>query len=99
MSHFSIPFFDSIADRPDGYRGYVYVGQTGLSAEERAKQHELGPKYPWTTRPKHSRVCHRYFRKLNLGLLPQRCQTKLLCQSAASRAEYDLRRHFELKGY
>ena len=88
-----------IADRPDGYRGYVYVGQTGLSVEERAKQHELGPKYPWTKKPKHSRVAHKYFRKLNLGLLPQRFQTKLLCRSAALRAECNLRLHFESKRY
>ena len=88
-----------IADRPDGYRGYVYVGQTGLSVEERAKQHELGPEYPWKKKPKHSTICHRYFRKLNLGLLPQRFQTKLLCRSAALRAEYNLRLHFESNGY
>ena len=88
-----------IADRPDGYRGYVYVGQTGLSVEERAKQHELGPKYPWTTSPMHSGVCHRHFGKLNLGLLPQRFQTKLLCRSAALGAEYNLRLHFESKDY
>ena len=88
-----------IARRPAGYRGYVYVGQTGLSVEERAKQHELGPKYPWKKKPKHSRVAHKYFRKLNLGLLPQRFQTKLLCRSAALRAEYNLRLHFESKGY
>ena len=88
-----------IADRPAGYRGYVYVGQTGLSVEERAKQHELGPKYPCEKKPKHSRVCHKYFRKLNLGLLPQRFQTKLLCRSAALRAEYNLRLHFESKDY
>ena len=88
-----------IADRPAGYRGYVYVGQTGLSVEERAKQHELGPKYPCKKKPKHSRVAHKYFRKLNLGLLPQRFQTKLLCRSAALRAEYNLRLHFESKGY
>ena len=88
-----------IADRPDGYRGYVYVGQTGLSVEERAKQHELGPEYPWKKKPKHSTICHSHFRKLNLGLLPQRFQTKLLCRSAALRAEYNLRLHFESKGY
>ena len=88
-----------IARRPDGYRGYVYVGQTGLSVEERAKQHELGPEYPWKKKPKHSTICHSHFRKLNLGLLPQGFQTKLLCRSAALRAEYDLRLHFESKGY
>ena len=88
-----------IADRPDGYRGYVYVGQTGLSVEERAKQHELGPEYPWKKKPKHSTICHSHFRKLNLGLLPQRFQMKLLCRSAALRAEYNLRLHFESKGY
>ena len=88
-----------IARRPAGYRGYVYVGQTGLSVEERAKQHELGPEYPWKKKPKHSTICHSYFRKLNLGLLPQGFQTKLLCRSAALRAEYNLRLHFESKGY
>jgi hypothetical protein len=88
-----------IAKKPEGYRGYVYVGQTELSPDERARQHELGPKYPWKKKPNHSRPAHNHFRKLALKLLPPKFQKKLPCRSAALRAERDLRLYFESKGY
>ena len=88
-----------IAKKPDGYRGYVYVGQTELSPEERARQHELGPKYPWKKKPNHSRPAHKHFRRPALELLPPKFRKKLLCRSAALRAERDLRLYFESKGY
>jgi hypothetical protein len=88
-----------IVKKPEGYRGYVYVGQTELSPVERARQHELGPKYPWRKKPNHSRPAHNHFRKLALELLPPKFRKKLLCRSAALRAERDLRLYFEGKGY
>ncbi len=77
----------------------TYVGQTERSPEDRARQHELGPKYPWKKKPNHSRPAHNYFRKLALELLPPKFQKKLLCRSAALRAERDLRLYFKSKGY
>ena len=88
-----------IAKKPDGYRGYVYVGQTELSPEERARQHELGPKYPWKKKPNHSRPAHNHFRRPAPELLPPKFRKKLLCRSSALRAEGDLRLYFESKGY
>jgi hypothetical protein len=88
-----------IAKKPEGYRGYVYVGQTELSPEERARQHELGPEYPCKKKPNHSRPAHNHFRKLALELLPPKFRKKLLCRSAALRAERDLRLYLESKGY
>jgi hypothetical protein len=88
-----------IAKKPDGYRGYVYVGQTELSPEERARQHELGPEYPRKKKPNHSRTAHNHFRGLALELLPPKFRKKLLCRSAALRANRDLRLYFESKGY
>jgi hypothetical protein len=88
-----------IAKKPEGYRGYVYVGQTELSPVERARQHELGPKYPWKKKPNHSRPAHHHFRRLALELLPPKFRKKLLCRSSALRAERDLRLYFESKGY
>lgn len=88
-----------IAKKPDGYRGYVYVGQTVLSPDERAHKHELGPQYPWKKKPKHSRPAHNHFRRPAPELLPPKFRKKLLCRSAALRAERDLRLYFESKGY
>ena len=88
-----------LAKKPDGYRGYVYVGQTVFSPEERAHKHELGPQYPWKKKPNHSRPAHNHFRKLAPELLPPKFRKKLLCRSAALRAERDLRLYFESKGY
>ena len=88
-----------IAKKPEGYRGYVYVGQTVLSPDERARKHELGPKYPWKKKPNHSRPAHNYFRRLALELIPPKFRKKLLCRDAALRAERDLRLYFESKGY
>jgi len=88
-----------IAKRPEDYRGYLYVGQSELCPEERARQHELGPKYPWKKKPTYSRKAHRYFRGRVLNLLPPKFRKKLLCRSAALRAERDLRLYFESKGY
>ena len=88
-----------LAKKPDGYRGYVYVGQTELSPEERARQHELGPKYPWKKKPNHSRPAHNHFRRPAPELLPPKFRKKLLCRSSALRAEGDLRLYFESKGY
>lgn len=88
-----------IAKKPEGYRGYLYVGQTELPPEERARQHELGPKYPWKKKPNHCRKAHKHFRRLVLGLLPTRFRKKLLSRDSALRAERDLRLYFESKGY
>jgi hypothetical protein len=88
-----------IAKKLEGYRGYRYVGQTELSPKERARQHELGPQYPWKKKPNHSRPAHNYFRKLALEPLPPKFRKTLLCRSAALRAERDLRLYFVSKGY
>ena len=50
--------------------GYLYAGQTSISVEERPRQHELGPSYPWKGRQNHSRPCHKQFKLLRLDMLP-----------------------------
>lgn len=88
-----------IAKKPDGYRGFVYVGQTSLPVEERVRQHELGTKYPWKGRPKHSKDCHRYFCRYAPQLVPPEFREPVACKRRALRCERDLRRHLERKGY
>jgi hypothetical protein len=92
---------DHLAKRrkPAGYRGHVYVGQTSLPVEERVRQHELGNKYPWKGRPKHSKDCHRYFRRYAPQLVPPELRGPIACKRQALRFERDLRRRLERQGY
>jgi hypothetical protein len=83
---------------PEHNRGYVYVGQTSIEVEERARQHRLGPAY----RPNYnaySGICHKYFKQLRLDLLPEWARTKFFSRCDALRAEGRLRLHFEEKGF
>ncbi|MFM9010063.1 MAG: hypothetical protein ACKON8_04120, partial [Planctomycetota bacterium] len=41
-----------------------------VAVEDRARQHEQGPAYPWKGTPKHSKACHRRFKTLRLNMLP-----------------------------
>lgn len=97
---YAIELTDShIAKKPDGYRGFVYVGQTSLPVEERVRQHELGNKYPWKGRPKHSKDCHRYFHRYAPQLVPLKLRGPIPCKRRALWAERDLRGHLERQGY
>lgn len=79
--------------------GYLYVGQTSIEVEKRALQHELGPEYPWTGKPKYSRPCHRRFKALRMDLLPAEYSGPLYSRESALRAESNLRLHFEDRNY
>lgn len=84
--------------RSECLQGYVYVGQTSIGVENRARQHRLGPAY----RPKYraySRICHKYFKQLRLDLLPDWARTTFFSRCDALRAEGRLRLHFEEKGF
>lgn len=80
-------------------RGYLYVGQTSLPIEERARQHQLGPGYPWKKRPAFSRQCHKHFKALRLDLLPDAFKAPLYSSEAVLQAESCLRLYFEAQGY
>ncbi len=79
--------------------GYLYVGQTSISVEERARQHELGPSYPWKGRQTHSRPCHKQFKVLRLDMLPAAFTGPLYSEELALNAESMLRLYFESLGY
>lgn len=97
---YAIQLKDShISKKPEGYRGFVYVGQTSLPIEERVRQHELGPAYPWKEKPKHSKECHRYFYQYAPGLIPEKYRGPIPCQRKALWFERDLRGHLERQGY
>lgn len=75
--------------------GYLYVGQTSIAVEERARQHELGPCYPWKGKPKHSKSCHERFKALRMDLLPTEYAQPFYSRESALCAESRLRIHFE----
>jgi len=84
--------------KPDGKvrpSGYLYVGQTSIPVEERARQHELGPLYPWKGKPKHSKPCHRRFKALRMDLLPPSHAGPFYSKESALCAESELRLYFE----
>jgi len=84
--------------RPEHSRGYVYVGQTSIEVEERARQHRLGPAY-CASYTGYSRICHKYFKQLRLDLLPDWAQATFFSRCDALRAEGRLRLHLEKKGF
>lgn len=90
---------DHILKKPDGYRGFVYVGETSLPVEERVRQHQLGKAYPWKDKPKHSPDCHKYFRRYAPELVPERCRVAIPCRRKSLRFERDLRVYLERRGY
>ena len=80
-------------------KGHLYVGQTSITAEERARQHELGPAYPWKGKPKHSKPCHRRFKALRLDMLPAAFSGPFYSKELALCAESGLRLYFEALNY
>lgn len=90
---------DHITEKPPGYRGHVYVGQTSHDVDERMKQHRLGQAYDWKRTPKHGRYCHKYFRRPAPELVPAELRGPIFCLDRALEAERDLRRHLEGRGY
>ncbi len=80
-------------------KGYLYVGQTSICVKERAQQHEEGPKYRWTGKPKYSKPCHRRFKALRMDLLPAEYAGPLYSRESALCAESELRLHFEHLDY
>jgi hypothetical protein len=82
----------------DTSKPYVYVGQTSIQVEERARQHRLGPDYS-PNYSKYSRICHKHYRQLRLELLPGWALQTFYSRCEALRAEGKLRLHFEGEGY
>lgn len=80
-------------------QGYLYVGQTSIAVEERARQHELGPAYPWKGKPKHSKACHRRFKTLRLDMLPAAYSGPVYSKEMALCRESNLRLYFEALNY
>ena len=80
-------------------KGHLYVGQTSITAEERARQHELGPAYPWKGKPKHSKPCHRRFKTLRRDMLPAAFSGPFYSKELALCAESGLRLYFEALNY
>lgn len=87
------------ADSKNPPKGYLYVGQTSIAVEERARQHELGPAYPWKGKPKHSKPCHRRFKALRLDMLPAAFRGPFYSKELALCAESNLRLYFEAVNY
>lgn len=87
---------DSATGKSSG--GFVYVGQTSLTVEERVRQHFLGPEYK-PNYTKYSRICHKRFRQLRMDLLPTWARCSFFTKCDALRAEGRLRLHFEKQGY
>lgn len=90
---------DHILKKPDGYRGFVYVGETSLAVEERVRQHQLGKAYPWKDKPKHSTDCHKYFRRYAPELVPEKYRLAIPCKRKSLWFERDLRGYLERRGY
>lgn len=90
---------DHILNRPPGYRGLVYVGQTGLAVEERVRQHRLGEAYPWKDEEKHSPDCHKYFDEYAPELVLEKYRKPIPCRKHALWAERDLRLYLIKAGY
>ena len=86
-------------DAKSSPKGYLYVGQTSIAVEERARQHALGPHYPWKGKPKHSKPCHRRFKALRLDMLPPGFNVTIFSMDQALHAESGLRVCFERQGY
>ena len=80
-------------------QGYLYVGQTSIAVEERARQHELGPAYPWKGKPKHSKACHRRFKGLRVDMLPAAYAGPVYSKEMALCKESNLRLYFEALNY
>lgn len=76
----------------------LYVGQTSRGVEERIRQHREGHMSGKGQRL-HSSLCHRYFHRPRLDLVPEELQQTLYCQEDALMAEADLRIHLERSGY
>lgn len=90
---------DHLLKKPDGYRGFVYVGETSLAVEERVRQHQLGKAYPWKNKPRHSPDCHKYFRRYAPELVPERYRGAIPCRRKSLWFERDLRGYLERRGY
>jgi len=82
----------------DASKPYVYVGQTSMPVEERARQHRRGPEYS-PGYDKYSRICHKTYKQLRLDLLPRWARQTFYSRCQALRAEGKLRLHFEREGY
>ena len=76
----------------------LYVGQTSRGVEERIRQHREGHMGGKGQRL-HSSLCHRFFHRPRLDLVPEELQQTLYCQEDALMAEADLRIHLESEGY
>jgi hypothetical protein len=87
------------ADPKHPPKGHLYVGQTSIAIEERARQHALGPHYPWKGKPKHSKPCHRRFKTLRRDMLPAAFSGPFYSKELALCGESCLRLYFEALNY
>jgi hypothetical protein len=81
------------------HKGAVYVGETHLTREERAKIHREGKARTKTGTPLWSKPCHRYFKRPRPELLPASYAKDFFCESSAKLHETKLRLYFERRGY
>lgn len=81
------------------HKGVVYVGETSLTREERAKQHREGTAKTKTGQRLWSDECHDYFKRPRPELLPASYAKDFFCQSSAKLHETKLRLYFERRGY
>jgi len=88
-----------LINKPAGYLGHVYVGQTGIPVLERVRQHQLGDAYPWKGKPNHSPDCHEHFVEYVPDLIPKSLRRPIPCRRKALWAERDLRLYLEKQGY
>jgi len=85
--------------KPAGIVGFVYVGQSHMTPEERAEKHRLGPNYPWKHKPAYSKPCHKYFKKHRQDMVPPQFCKPYFCESAALLAESKMRLYFIAKKF
>jgi hypothetical protein len=81
------------------HKGAVYVGETYLTREERAKIHREGKARTKTGQRLWSNDCHRYFKRPRPDLLPASYTKDFFCESSAKIHETKLRLHLEGRGY
>ena len=88
-----------IPKMPSKLKGAVYVGETSLPAEERAKQHREGTARSRTGQRLWNKPCHQYYKQLKMKWVPQQFSGDYFCESAAKIAETKMRLYFEAKDF
>ena len=84
---------------PSELKGAVYVGQTSLPAEERAKQHREGTARSRTGQRLRNKPCHEFYKQLRMDWVPKQFAGDYFCQSTAKIAETKMRLYFEAEKF